>query len=166
MNNVIISVLTSDTFYLAKSHINTIVEDFKRYSPTTNLSLLLFSGRTTHDVPEPTVTTWVFPLMMAGCRGDWNSEPHSITSVSPPAGAIFGKNYKTKHTYCTSHHRSASQSTDSCSWNSVCWLKHEHKRWMRTSWLPQLWQVHKTLSPSVRHTRASWSIFLNTNHSS
>lgn len=57
----------------------------------THFSLLLFSGRTPQTV-EPTAMLCVLPLMMAGRSGDWNSHPHSVTSVSPPTGATLGKN--------------------------------------------------------------------------
>lgn len=62
----------------------------------THTSLLLLLGSTLHTVPEPTVTMWVLPLMMAGRRGDWNSQPYNVTSVSAPAGAVLGENCREK----------------------------------------------------------------------
>ncbi|TNN67354.1 hypothetical protein EYF80_022461 [Liparis tanakae] len=36
--------------------------------------------------------TWWLLEVMAGLAGDWNSQPHTVSSVCPSGGAVRGKN--------------------------------------------------------------------------
>lgn len=56
----------------------------------THCMLLLLAGSTVQAVC-PTRTWWVLELM-AGLSGDWNSQPHTVSSVWPSGGAVGGKN--------------------------------------------------------------------------
>lgn len=56
----------------------------------THCVLLLLAGSTVQGVC-PTRIMWVLELM-AGLSGDWNSQPHTDSSVWPSGGAVGGKN--------------------------------------------------------------------------
>lgn len=122
---------------------------------TTHTSLLLFSGSTVHRVPAPTVMMWVLPLMMAGRRGDWNSQPQRVNSVSPPAGSVLGKNYRGRGLLRVISNQPVRAIT--------VWLMVTPSS--RSS-VPLLWQVRRRLRSTARCTRVSSSRFQNTSHSS
>lgn len=56
----------------------------------THCVLLLLAASTVQAVC-PTRTRWVLELI-GGLSGDWNSQPHTVSSVWPSGGAVRGKN--------------------------------------------------------------------------
>ena len=56
----------------------------------THCVLLLLSGITVQAVC-PSRIWWVLEVI-AGLKGDWNSHPHTVSSVWPSGGAVRGKN--------------------------------------------------------------------------
>lgn len=124
----------------------------------THTSLLLFSGRTIHEVPEPTVMMWVLPLMIAGRRRDWNSQPHSVTCVSPPTGAVLGKNCRETET---------GYLPDTITlWLTVFKLRALANQLHLAADLPPLRQARTSLCSTARDTLSASSSCLNTSHSS
>lgn len=63
----------------------------------THCVLLLLTGSTV-QATGPSRTWWVLEEM-AGLRGDWNSHPHTVSSVWPSGGAVRGKNCINKAEY-------------------------------------------------------------------
>lgn len=131
-----------------------------RIMSTTHISLLLLSGWTEHTVPAPTVMMWVSPLIMAGRSGDWNSQPHRVTSVSPPAGSVLGKNCSRRGN--RTEEQSASQQVQS--WHTAfeldTWMSQQH---LAADW-PLWWREHKCPSSTASRTPALSCTFPNTSH--
>lgn len=63
----------------------------------THCVLLLLTGSTVHGVC-PSRTWWDLEVI-AGFKGDWNSHPHTVSSVWPSGGAVRGKNCVNKAEY-------------------------------------------------------------------
>lgn len=127
----------------------------------TYISLLLCGDRTEQTVPAPTVTMWVLSLMMAGRSEDWNSQPHKVTTVSPPAGTLLGKN-------CSGMCDQTEMQSASC-WPRTASELHTRVSWqtlqLQADW-PRWWRARTSFGSSARHTPAASSTFPNTSRSS
>lgn len=118
---------------------------------STHCVLLLLTGSTVQAVC-PSRTWWVLEVM-AGLKGDWNSHPHTISSVWPSGGAVRGKNCVNK-AECTVP-----------TWNEMFLHKKKLASQLTEQTSPQWFLVDRTHSSNDCDTHSPRSTLRSTSHS-